>query len=58
MALIGSGLLVVGIVSLASLLEANPPTFPERTVKNVPAKVDFLAPNLQMHDIHGKLASL
>ena len=58
MALIGGGLLIVGIVSLILLTSTLSTSSPTSVGENAPAKVDFPAPDLQLHDITGNPVSL
>jgi len=58
MALIGGGLLIVGIVSLILLSSTFSTSSPTSVGENAPAKVDFPAPDLQLHDITGNPVSL
>jgi peroxiredoxin len=58
MALIGGGLLIVGIVSLFLLTSTFSTTSPTSVGENAPAKVDFPAPDLQLHDLTGNPVSL
>jgi thiol-disulfide isomerase/thioredoxin len=57
-ALIGSGLLVVGVVTLVILFKVIPHTSPVRMVENAPASVDFQAPDLQLHNLRSQPVSL
>ncbi len=58
MALIGGGLLIVGIVSLILLSSALSTSSPTSVGENAPAKVDFPAPDLQLHDLTGNPVSM
>jgi thiol-disulfide isomerase/thioredoxin len=58
MALIGGGLLIVGIVSLILLTSTFSASSTTSVGENAPAKVDFPAPNLQLHDLTGNPVSL
>jgi thiol-disulfide isomerase/thioredoxin len=58
MALIGGGLLIVGIVSLILLTSTFSTSSPTSVGENAPAKVDFPAPDLQLHDLTGNPVSL
>lgn len=58
MALIGGGMLIVGIVSLILLSSTFSTSSPTSVGENAPAKVDFPAPDLQLHDITGNPVSL
>lgn len=51
-------MLIVGIVSLILLTTNISTPSPTSVGKNAPAKVDFPAPDLQLHDITGKPVSL
>ncbi len=58
MALIGGGLLIVGIVSMILLTSTLSTSSPTSVGENAPARVDFPAPDLQLHDISGNPVSL
>ena len=58
MVLVGGGLVAIGIAALL-LLPGNASTGSETTVDaNRPAKVNFPAPDLNLHDLHGQPVSL
>lgn len=58
MALIGGGLLVVGIVALILLPNPGTSASPTKVELNPPAKVSYPAPDIQLHDIKGNPVSL
>ena len=58
MALIGGGLLIVGIAALLLLPKTTSPDSAPRVEVNAPAEVDFPAPEIQLHDITGQPVSL
>lgn len=58
MALIGGGMLIVGIVSLILISSTYSTTSPTIVGENAPTKVDFPAPDLQLHDMTGNPVSL
>ena len=58
MALIGSGLLIVGVVALILLPNPGTPASPAKVGLNAPAKVSYPAPNIKLHDINGNPVSL
>jgi len=58
MALIGGGMLIVGIVSLIVISSTFSTSSPTMVAESVPAKVDFPAPDLQLLDITGYPVSL
>jgi thiol-disulfide isomerase/thioredoxin len=58
MALIGGGMLIVGTVSLILLTFTFSTSPPTGVGENAPTKVDFPAPELQLHDITGNPVSL
>jgi thiol-disulfide isomerase/thioredoxin len=55
---IGGGMLIVGIVSLILLTSTFSTASPTSVGENAPAKVDFPAPDLDLHDIMGNPVSL
>jgi thiol-disulfide isomerase/thioredoxin len=58
MALIGGGMLIVGIVSLVLLTSTLSTSSPTSVGEKAPAKVDFQAPDLHLHDMTGNPVSL
>lgn len=58
MVLIGGGLLIVGIVALVLLPKTTSPNNEPEVAVNAPARVDFPAPELQLHDLSGQAVSL
>lgn len=58
MVLMGSGLLIVGIVALLLLPNAVAQDSPTKVGANAPARVNFRAPSIELHDINGDSVSL
>ncbi len=58
MGLIGGGLLILGLAALILIPRAGSTSTPVIVIENAPAKVDFPAPDLQLHDPTGKPVSL
>ena len=58
MALIGSGLLIVGVVALILLPNSGTPVSPVKVELNAPARVSYPAPNIQLQDMSGNHVSL
>jgi peroxiredoxin len=58
MLLIGSGLLVIGIVAFMVLPKLTSPRSETDVIENGPAKVDYPAPDIQLQDLNGESVSL
>jgi thiol-disulfide isomerase/thioredoxin len=58
LALIGGGLLLLGIAALVSLLGSNPGARAGAAAVVIPAEVDFPAPQLELTDLQGAPVSL
>ena len=58
MVLVGVGLLVIGVAAIIMLPNTPSPSSESKVVENGPAKVDFPAPDIRLHDLDGQPVSL
>jgi len=58
MALVGGGLLIMGIAALILLPNPSVPASPTKVELNAPARVSYPAPDIQLNDIKGNPVSL
>ena len=58
MALVGGGLLIMGIAALILLPNPGVPASPTKVELNAPARVSYPAPDIQLNDIKGNPVSL
>jgi thiol-disulfide isomerase/thioredoxin len=58
MAMIGTGLVALGLLSFVYLGNSNSQAADESDFSTIPVEANYAAPNLQLHDINGSVVSL